>query len=287
MPFVYYFSDSWGAASLGAQSQFARLANGVLTAIENGALRRSHLVVAVTSEMVELAGNAGAKNIIEVRNGVDTLELQGDDLWYPSADERDFFLYAGNAGVVHGAEVFLRASELLWERGESFDLVFMGYGVTHVDALAVKERWGDRMVVLDNQPTHRVAAAFRASAGALSSLRPNPAYAHARPMKSLTGAACGAPAIYAGEGDFAEVIAENGLGFVSDWSPEGAATSMKQALELQSSSKRGVRRSAIRDYALAHFDERVGAKRVVDAVQDLLNGTTLAAQAENHDGRDA
>ena len=265
--FVYYFSDSWAAVTADTTSRFARAFRLLAKALEGSALRRSDLAVAVTEEMQGMARRAGASNVLLVHNGVDTELFTGTgDRWLPGAASRPFLLYAGNAGMVHGAEVFAEGAEILWREGLDFDCVYMGYGVGHAAVTVVAKRWPDRLHLVPNQPPATVAAAFRTAVGALSSLRPMPSYEHARPMKSLAGLSCGCPAVYAGSGDFAETVRANGLGFVHPWSPQGAADGMREALAAASGPDFPRWRAELAEFAREHFDEKAGARRVVDAL---------------------
>jgi UDP-N-acetylmuramyl pentapeptide phosphotransferase/UDP-N-acetylglucosamine-1-phosphate transferase/glycosyltransferase involved in cell wall biosynthesis len=263
--FVYYLSDSWGAVTADSTDLLSRLAKRPIKVLEDGLLRRSGLVVAVTNKMRSIAQNANAPSIVLVPNGVDTAVFTADgETWHPnSPPSRPFFLYAGNAGVVHGAQVFAAGAESLWNEGHEFDLVYMGYGVgTSIDEYRV--RWPDRLHILPRQAPEVVASAYRGAIGALSSLRPLPSYRDARPIKSLAGLACGCPAVYAGDGDFAELLGVHGLGYVNAWSAEGARDSLKASLEefhRDPQASYELRRH-VRRFAESQFDERSGAQEV-------------------------
>ena len=149
----------------------------------------------------------------------------------------------------------------MWRAGEDFDLVYMGYGGDLQLIEAVRRKWPQRLFVLPNQPAETVASAMRGAVGALSSLRPFEAYSDARPIKTLTGLACGAPAVYAGVGAMAEELVREDLGFVTPWSVEGARSSMRDALirhRTRPEEETSLRSRCAR-YAQSHFDDRVGA----------------------------
>lgn len=273
--FVYYLSDSWGAVTADSTDLLSRLAKRPIKLLEDGLLQRSGLAVAVTEKMRSIARSAKASNVILVQNGVDTgLFTPEGDAWHPTpARGRPFFLYAGNAGVVHGAQVFAAGAELLWNDGHEFDLVFMGYGVgTSIDEY--RSRWPDRVHILPRQNPQVVASAYRGALGALSSLRPLPSYRDARPIKSLAGLACGCPAVYSGDGTFADLLSANRLGYVNVWSSEGARNSLKAALDQSRLDPPAAieLRSHVRQFAETHFDERFGAQEVARNV--LLPGET-------------
>lgn len=271
VPFIFYFSDSWAQVTEDSDSVFARAFNGLASALEASVLRSSDAAIAVTAELGDVASRIGAANVLTVPNGVDTDVFTDEGpSWYPTAERRPFLLYAGKAGLIHGGEVFALGAETLWREGADFDCVYMGYGAASGPVEEVAGRWPDRLHLVPNQPASTVAAAYRSSIGALSSLLPLPNYTHARLMKALSGMACGSPAVYAGAGDLAEVIAANDLGFVNPWSAEGAAASMRAALDAAGKPESATRRAAIRRFAREHFDERQGAARVVDAIESAL-----------------
>jgi glycosyltransferase involved in cell wall biosynthesis len=272
---VYYFSDSWSEVTKDAESRTARILHGVVTRLENQVLARAALVVGVTGDLKRLAQQSGAVRVIGVANGIDT-EMFTDqgDTWSPVGGNGPFFLYAGNAGLVHGAHVFVDAAVRLWQGGWSFDLVHMGYGADRfLERSAELEPWSDRIFVLGNQPAELVAAAYRGALGALSSLRPLPHYAHARPMKTMSGLACGCPAVYAGEGEFADAVRSAGLGYVQKWSVDGAELAMREALTQEASDGHQLLRSRCRQYAVSHFEERHGARIVCSAMHEVWGET--------------
>lgn len=271
VPFVYYMADSWVGASED-MSGFAGRLRKVIRALEAHVVTGADQVVAATRGMARIAGNLGATRVTVVENGADISTYSPDGPSWQAPGPRPFFLYAGNAGAVHGATVFSEAANILWRAGLDFDLVFMGYGTDFDDVAHLADR-PERVHRVEPQPVDVVASAYRGAAGALSSLRPNPKYADARPIKTLTGLACGCPAVYSGEGDFAAVIQREGLGFATQWDVEATADSMRKALEL---SERPEEATALRahcaEYAREHFDDRKAASRVVDIVEQAAEG---------------
>lgn len=274
-PLTYYLADSWAGASQGSRALLVRIAHPALRWLEYGALRRAHNVVAVTGRMHDVARSAGARQIQLAPNGVPLHVFRPEGpRWTPNDKGRPFFLYAGNAGVVHGAEVFAQAAEVMWRAGRDFDVVYMGYGGDVPLVENVRARWPDRVWVLPNQPPDIVSAAMRGAVGALSSLRPSRAYDDARPVKTLTGLACGTPAIYAGDGDFARVLSRERLGFVTTWSVAGAVASMDAALHQCEALPKAAADLSVRcvAYARACLDERVSARTAAACVLATKTG---------------
>ncbi|MCP3420655.1 glycosyltransferase [Nocardioides pinisoli] len=269
VPFVYYLADSWGGAARGSRRPWIRAVSPVISAVEDRALTRARLVIAATDGMREVAERAGAHEIHVVRNGVptDVFSPEGDE-WWPHDDRRPFFLYAGNAGVVHGAEVFCAAAERLWREGADFDVVYMGYGSDSPLIDAAAERWPERLVQVGLRPPLEVAAASRTAIGALTSLRDVPQYADARPIKAMSGLACGTPLVYAGRGEFADEVRAHGLGFVSSWDVDEVVGTLRAALDAaKRSEKVAEMRARCAAYALENFDDRISSSRAADIVE--------------------
>ncbi len=267
--FVYYMCDSWGGATRDADSILARIAHPAVQQLENHLLTSSSHVIASTDGMQRIAEQAGAASITVVRNGIplDIFVPQGPT-WAPSAEARPYFVYAGNAGVVHGAEVFAEAAADLWRLGEQFDLVYIGHGSDMPRLHDHKAAWPDRIHLLPTQPPEMIASAFRGAVGALSSLRPFPSYIDARPIKTITGLACGCPPVYAGDGDFGVLLSTHNLGFVTGWSVEGARESLQKALALRSTDPAAEAhlRNRCAEFAREHFDARIPSTAAADIV---------------------
>lgn len=270
-PFVYYLADSWGGAARGSRRSWIRALAPAISFVEDRALVKARLVVAATDGMGRVARRARATNVHVVRNGVpiDVFAPPGD-AWWPTDTHRPFFLYAGNAGVVHGAEVFCSAADVLWREGLEFDVVYMGYGsdTSRIDAAAAQ--WPDRLIRVGLRPVEEVAAASRTAIGALTSLREVPQYADARPIKAMSGLAAGTPVVYAGQGEFASEVESSDVGFVSPWDVAGVVASMRAALDAAADEQAfAALRERCAAFARAHFDDRetaaVAARLVIDA----------------------
>lgn len=268
VPFVYYLADSWGGAARGSRRPWIRAVSPVISAIEDRALTRARLVIAATDGMREVAERARAHEVHVVRNGVptDVFRPEGEE-WWPHPQQRPFFLYAGNAGVVHGAEVFCAAAERLWREGADFDVVYMGYGSDSPLIDAAAERWPERLIQVGLRPPQVVAAASRTAIGALTSLRDVPQYADARPIKAMSGLACGTPVVYAGRGEFADEVRAHDVGFVSPWDVDAVAGTLRAALDAaQRPEELAAMRARCAAYALQHFDDRIASARAADLV---------------------
>lgn len=270
VPMVYDMADSW----VGVSSEKGGLAGtlrSVIRLLESTVIKGARAVVAATRGMGRIAEDLGGERTTVVENGADLgVYAPEGETWTPGTG-RPFFLYAGNAGAVHGAGVFTEAANVLWQEGLEFDVVFMGYGADFESQLETATH-PDRVHLVGPQPATTVAAAYRAAVGALSSLRPNPKYADARPIKTLTGLSAGCPAVYAGEGDFAQVLEDAGLGWITGWDAAAVAESMRAALASASTGQHARLRAHCAAYAAEHFDDRASAKRVGDIIVESGSG---------------
>lgn len=266
-PLVYYVSDSWGSIAEQSQSRLVRKLAPVMFVVERFVMARSVLVVAATQSLFRIADKAAPGRTILRTNGVPlALFSPLGHSWAPS--DRPFFLYAGNAGEAHGADIFVRAADRLWRAGLVFDVVYMGYGSGSAGIEEAAQRWPERVLRLGSSPPDHVAAAYRGAIGALSALRIAGAYADARPIKSMTGLACGCPAVYSGAGAFAGELRAHGLGFVSDWDVDDTADSMWAALDLAAKRPEEARvlRERCATYASANFDNAQTAREIAKRV---------------------
>lgn len=272
VPLVYYMADSW----VGVSSEKGGLAGalrGVIRLFEGTVIRGADAVVAATRGMGRIADSLGGKRTTVVENGADLSVYSPEgETWTPGTG-RPFFLYAGNAGAVHGAGVFTEAANVLWREGLEFDVVFMGYGADFESQLEVASH-PERVHLVGPQPASTVAAAYRGAVGALSSLRPNPKYADARPIKTLTGLSAGCPAVYAGEGDFADVLKAAELGWVTAWDVSEVTGSMREALRVSEAGSASALRARCAAYAAEHFDDRASAGRVGDVIERTASAST-------------
>lgn len=273
VPFVYYLADSWRAAAEGARQIWLRALTPVIGAVEDYTLRHASSVLAATPGMARVAATAGAADsVTTIPNGIPTDVYTPDgEQWWPNGKHNPFFVYAGNAGVVHGAEIFARAAEERWRAGEVFDLVYLGYGSDSELINDIASRWPDRVHCRGSVSAATVAAATRTAVASLASLRPSTGYADARPIKAMSGLACGTPLIYAGSGDFADLLAQADLAYVSPWDVSAVQENLVRALldATQADADERARRVA---FARENFDDRIPARIATEAVLRPVSG---------------
>lgn len=265
-PFAYYFTDSWTAVASQATSNVVRYSLPAIKALEHLVLSRSHLVVAVTHSLWKQAKATGAACEL-VWNGVPLSVYRPEGhAWSEAGDTVPYFLYAGTAGHAHGAEIFAIAAKSLWLNDHLFDLVYIGGGARSPVIRQIANQFPDRLKLYPNTEPEVVASALRSAISALSSLRIGGGYGDARPIKTMSGLAAGCPALYAGAGDFALLLREEELGFVSEWDVEAVQASLSAALkEFQDDHAAHLeRRRRCATFARREFSLDASSARVVD-----------------------
>lgn len=269
-PFVFYFCDSWAAVAGSRPSLPWRVATHVFNAVEQLVVRGASATMASTPALAERARHGAQVTLVRNGTDLDVYSPQGP-AWEGEPLPDNYFLYAGTMGLVHGAEVFVRAAQEMWAEGRDLNLVFVGSGT---EADVVKDAAagsGGRIAFLDPVAPEHVAQLLRGSTGALSSMRPVPGYEDAWPVKTLAAMACGAIPVYVSGGDLAEQLSARGLGFVADYSVEGARRVLEAAAALTPEERHDLS-EACRSFAVEHLDQRRAAAVVADHVKGLLDG---------------
>lgn len=224
-PFVYYAADVWSEA-LSAMDVPA-VVKKVMGAVEGFVMRRAVKVIAVSQPVAEQVAkfNVPRDRIHVVGNGVDT-SIFGPD-GEKTTTGKPYFVYTGTMSEWQGAGIFIEAlANVLPEHPEA-QIRFFGQGT---DEAALKELAG--AVAPGNVhfggvvPPTEAAAWIRGAAGALVSIKPDQGYDFAKPTKIYAAAGCGTPVIFAGQGDGAAVVVDNGLGVAADYTVAAVADAM-------------------------------------------------------------
>lgn len=271
-PYVFYLCDSWALAS-DSGGRALRMLRHVFGWMERFAFRRASLTIAVTDGLSQYAESSGASPVIKVQNGADLSTFHADvEPFLPEGVDADLPLltYAGTAGVVHGAVIFVDAAEVLWAEGLRFQILFIGTG-TDMARLAGRAESSDHsgMVVRDAVPPETVARILRASTASLVSLAPGQGYADARPTKALASLAVGTPVVYAGSGAFRDELEAAQVGHFADWDVDTVASAMRDALA--AAPLHHDARREIAEYAREQFDSRSRLDDLVDRIVRLAS----------------
>lgn len=228
-PFVYYAADIWTEAL--AATSVSPLVVKVMKLAESFALRKAARVLAISDAVADKVTDFGVppERITVVGNGIDTNVFSPEG---PShqADE-PYFVYTGTMSEWQGADIFIRALPKVLEEHPTAGIHFFGQGS---DEPRLKELAAavapDRVHFGGVVPPLEAAARIRGAAGALVSIKPGQGYDFAKPTKIYAAAGCGTPVIFAGAGEGAAVVADNGLGETADYDPASVAAAMSKVL---------------------------------------------------------
>ncbi|WP_434993712.1 glycosyltransferase family 4 protein [Arthrobacter sp. Ld5] len=229
-PYVYYAADIWtdALAATGAPSPVVKL----MARIEGIALRRSQKVIAISDGVAEQTGQFGLDpaQVAVVGNGVNTDVFSAEG---PTATPGYcYFVYTGTMSEWQGAEIFIEAMALVLERFPDARLHFFGQGSAEAALRARAQELAPERVTFNGVvPPAEAARWLRGASAALVSIVPGQGYDFAKPTKIYAAAACGTPVVYAGVGDGARMVSENGLGAASGYSAADIAEAMMRFLE--------------------------------------------------------
>lgn len=228
IPYVYYAADilSDAAESSGSPGPVVR----VVRTLERWTLQGAKKILSVSDGVTRrLADFNVSESVCTVGNGVDTSEFSPSGAVH--SVDAPYFLYAGTASVIQGADLFVEAFGQVLQKYPKARLVFMGQG-SESGPHAVKARSlpSGSVVFEPRQPPARVAEWQRGAQAALASIVPGQGYDFAVPTKVFAAAACGTPVIYAGPGPVHEFMAQADLGWAVEYSLSAVVDAMLAAL---------------------------------------------------------
>ena len=130
-----------------------------------------------------------------------------------------------------GADVFIRALPAVLAEHPRASIRFFGQGSDepHLKELAAKTAPG-RVHFGGVIPPAEAARWIRGAAAALVSIKPGQGYDFAKPTKIYAAAGCGTPVIFAGTGEGAALVADNGLGEAATYDVDSVAGAMASAI---------------------------------------------------------
>lgn len=260
-PFVYYAADVWTEA-LSAMEVPAVVKNA-MGFVEGFVMRRAAKVIAVSQPVAEQVAKfkVPTERIHVVGNGVDTTVFcpDGDK----SVAPKPYFVYTGTMSEWQGAGIFIEALAKVLSTHPEAEIRFFGQGTDEAQLKNLANA-----LVPDNVhfggvvPPSEAASWIRGAAGALVSIKPGQGYDFAKPTKIYAAAGCGTPVIFAGHGDGAAVVAQNGLGVAADYTVDAVAQAMS-ALLTEPDSGRPARVDWVLANASLQASGRVAAAQVL------------------------
>ncbi|ALO66314.1 glycosyltransferase WbuB [Arthrobacter alpinus] len=224
-PFVYYAADVWTEAL--SAMDVPSVVKKTMGFVEGFVMRRAAKVIAVSQPVAEQVAKfkVPAHRIHVVGNGVDTTVFGPDG--ENAAVPKPYFVYTGTMSEWQGAGIFIEALAKVLPTHPEAEVRFFGQGT---DEAALKEL---SVAVAPGSvhfggvvPPAEAASWIRGATGALVSIKPDQGYDFAKPTKIYAAAGCGTPVIFAGKGDGAAVVADNGLGVAANYTVDAVAQAM-------------------------------------------------------------
>jgi len=266
IPYVAYAPDLWSDAM--ESLQVSGVIRSAVRCLERSVYRGSALALSVLPEISNrLAKWMPASRVVTVGNGIDTT---GYSVSGPAhSTGKPYLLYAGTASEFQGASIFVEAFALVAEKRKDLSLVFLGQG-SEFELIRERARkvGAGRVAVLDRVPSAEAAEWLRGATATLVSIKPGLGYEFARPTKIYASVACGTPVIFAGNGAGRELVEENKLGWVADFTPEAIAQSILAAVETPVAAPR---RDKLAAWARENASLSGVANRAVEAILDMLS----------------
>lgn len=278
VPFVYsiqdLFPDSLVTSGLGREDSFL-FRFGMM--MEKKTYRLASKLIVLSEPMREtlLKRGAAADKVAVVSNWIDTdavspVKKDDNPLFEEYDISRDTFnvVYAGNFGASQGADIILRAAQLLRDNRD-ISFVIFGGGTEYESAKALaKELRLDNVKMLDLLPAERVAQVYSLGDIALITCKKGVGKS-AVPSKLWSIMACDTPIVasFDTDSELSRIIEESGAGgCVEPERPEVLARAIENA-----ASKDGLKRSgeaSIRNYAVGHASKENSVKRYVECIEN-------------------
>ena len=224
-------SDLWPASvrAIAPKSVFAKAPlYQAAERLERWLYKRCDLITAVTpgieEALIEELGLPRQK-VAYLPNGIDSDIFKPVDHQLAQSSPR-VFLTIGSHGYAHGMETIIEAARSLQHR-EDIVFRFVGDGSVKAELVSMASDL-DNVIFRDPVPLNGVPNELANCTASLVTLRDDPFYDRTRPARTFPSLACARPIIFAGRGDFAELVRAQDCGQVV---PPGVASALAQAIE--------------------------------------------------------
>ena len=228
---VMNISDLWPASvrAVAPDSVFAKAPlYQAAERLERWLYNRCDLITAVTPGIEEaLIDDLGLPQhkVAYLPNGIDSDLFSPVDHKVAQCSPR-VFLTIGSHGYAHGMETIVEAARSLQHRTD-IAFRFVGDGSVKAELVALADDLSN-VTFADPVPLTGVPDELANCTASLVTLRNDPFYDRTRPARTFPSLACARPIIFAGRGDFAELVQTQDCGQVV---PPGAARALAQAVE--------------------------------------------------------
>lgn len=268
-PYVYYAADIWSdaATQTGSPGWIIRGVRGLERFALHGASAVLSVSEGVTRRLAQLDMTAKAKTI---GNGIDVSAFGRADFSQETPRAGATFIYAGTSSEWHGAEVFIDALPEVLRSHPDARVLFVGGGSERETLRAHAAELGvaDAVSFEDVRPPSELGPELRRASAALASVRPGSGYDFAFPTKLYSGAACGAPLIYAGTGPAVDFVRTEVDGRPLGEAVEADASAVAAAMNRSAAAAfDAVRREKVAHWAASHVSLDAVAARAVGIVE--------------------
>lgn len=231
IPYVYYAGDLVSDAA-SAQGT-AGLIVSIVRAMESWVLNGARRVITVGNGIADRISELSGRDADIVPNGIDSSgAVRAANVDVPEGFPRTqgpVFLYAGTVAEWLSPEVFVDAFKQIYHEVPGARLVFLGQGSAW-QSLQERAQGVPGVLFMDSVSPDAAKAWYAHADVSLASLKPG-AYEYAYPTKILASLVVGTPVIYAGPGDAACDIEDNGLGLTCQVETAAVAQAMLTMVE--------------------------------------------------------
>ncbi len=231
IPFIFELRDLWPVSikAVGAVKDDS-YAIHLLGRLEMFLYRKATRIVSVTNSFATVLIDRGidGSKIDVVTNGVDLSRFKPQPKDVELVERHGLkgkFVagYIGTHGMAHALETVLEAAGKMQKRegGDRFRFIFLGHGARK-QALLDKAREMDlnNVIFLDTVPREEVSRYWSLLDASIIHLKKEPTFTTVIPSKLFECMAMGIPVLHGVEGESAEIVNENRIGFTFE--PENA-----------------------------------------------------------------
>jgi len=287
VPYVYNTPDLQVEAA-GERSWIGRPFVKLATLIETFLMNRAYSVATVTHAFIEhFVSTRGIprEQMSFLPNGVDLEHLRPLPYDRQYAEkmgviDKKVLTYAGTHANYQGLDVILDAAKLLKDRS---DIVFLmvGKGPERQRLIERARSEGIGNVLFKDSPFEEGSYLMSISYGFIVVLRDHPVAQKMRLSKTFPPLACGVPVIYAGVGESAEIVRNNGCGIVA--LPENPASLADAVVSLVDAPEK---RDAFSEAGLKLVEREFSWKVIVaNWLRQIERSETTVEENTSVDGR--
>lgn len=244
--------------------------------IENKTYSQSSKVIVISETIKENLKNKGVneEKLALIPNWIDTdsvmpISTEENRLFDEFGIDRDAFkvVYAGNLGAAQGADVVLKAAEMLKDRKDIQFVIFGGGSGYEAAKREIADKQLENVIIHPLLPQDRVSEVYSLGDVALITCKKGVGKS-GMPSKTWSIMACNTPIVasFDTDSELAEIIEKSGAGVCVE--PEDAEA-LTGAILAQMETR--TKESHARKYVLEYASRNICVKKYVDVVETLVN----------------